>query len=131
MKVSDEMSSVAYCSFLETDTDRTNMYRLRFNAIASKAMRDWLGAYISKTQDYVILTPITSATEMLENKKAFTFYRKRENELFITVSALVNSNGYLSKRLFGKRYRIKRDGKGRIYICLNEEVEPDGRCKCK
>ena len=110
------MASTAYVSFCKTGGSNEN-YRIRFSRLASVLFDGVEWVKISKTMDYIVLTPLQAREQY-----AFHVCRDPYNAAWISFVYLVRREGEVSKTLFGKRYKVKRDKKGRIYICLNEVV---------
>ena len=110
----------AFATFTHGYNGTTESYRIRFNSVASVLLKDVNWAFLSKTGDYIIVAPYR-----WQENGTFGIYHDNHNCAWLSANTIVKQNGSLSKSLFGKRYKVKRDKKGNVYICLNEEVPND------
>lgn len=114
----------AFATFLRIENAARGVpeYRIRFNNTAAKLLAGAVQVRISKTANYIIVTPTTNGCGM------HLSYDK-DGCPSITMSRLVKHEGFLHKDLFdGSRFAVKR-GKSvenRAYICLQEKVGDDG-----
>lgn len=113
------MKQMAWASLCVTNTDNSTYYRIRFNRTAGKLLDGVRWVVLSKTADgaYIIVSPIDH-----QENGSLTVTRDTYGFAWLHTTSLV-TGGNLPKRLFGKRYKVKRDAKGRIYICLKEVVK--------
>ena len=99
-------------------------YYIRLNNVAARLLGDKQWVRVGKTTDnkYIVITPVDNGEEMNMCRKVVTREKDR-SAAHIFVSAWV-TNGFFDASWFGgKRYKIKKDRNGRIYICLNERME--------
>ncbi len=115
------MKQEAWASLCITNTDNSTYYRIRFNRLAGKLLDGTRYVVLSKTVDgnYLVISPIDHA----ENG-SLTVTRDPYGFCWLHITSLV-TGGNLPKRLFRKRYKVKRDKAGRIYVCLKEVVKGD------
>ena len=113
------MRCAAWASLLKVDTSDTEAYKVRFNALTSRLLDNVSRVKVYANRRYVVFEPTTEVS-----KETFGVFRDGgRNAYCVSLNRLVNQERVLSKERFGKRYKVKKDQKGRIYICLTEEVE--------
>ena len=111
----------AWASLCVTNTDNYTYYRIRFNRLAGSLLDNVRWVVLSKTADgaYIIVSPIDH-----QENGSLTVTRDTYGFAWLHITSLV-TGGNLPKRLFRKRYKVKRDKAGRIYVCLKEVVKGD------
>lgn len=113
------MAATAYVSFLCSKGNVYDNYLMRFNQLASVLLDgvDWVT--MRKSDKYIILD---TALEDAENPEVYHVWHDPRNAALISLSSLVKKEGAIGKSMFGKRYKVKRDRQGRVYICVKEIV---------
>lgn len=120
------MKHKAFVRFTMSDTNASEIYRMRFSKVVSEKMLGGIEfVHLHKTDNYIIVTPITEAWKADGDNSAIPLVRKSDGSVLITLNRLVKREAFLHKGLFGHRYKVKRDRYGRIYVCLNEVVDDD------
>ena len=116
-----------YASLLIVDTKSNESYRIRFTAFVTEKMLNGIKyVYLHKTDNHIIVTPLSDEWKAEQNPYAIPIHRiDRGKAAAISLNNLVKNERWLPKGFFGKRYKVKRDKKGKIYICLKEEVTDD------
>ena len=105
----------AFATFVKTDTDNSRNYRIRINVLASRLLNGAKYVRILKSEKHIIIEPVK--TEVDAHRVGW-----RDGAATISLNRSVFHHGFLRPEIFGKRYRVKRDNQGRIYICLQEEI---------
>ena len=115
---------IAFASFLSVKSNHGDWYRIRFNSIAARLLEGYDRAEMYRTQDYIVVEPTKEIT-----KRSIGVGRDNHGIPYISMNRLVRSEGFLHERMFdGTRYVVKRNKNAtRIYICLKEVVEADGK----
>lgn len=114
-----------YASLLNADANN-ELYRIRFTVMVSEKLLKGINyVHLQKTDSYIIVTPLTAEWKTDGNPFSVPVYRNKDRSVCISLTKLVKHEGFVRKSLFGKRYKVKRDKKGKIYICLKEVVESD------
>ena len=124
------METKAWCSLLCTSTNRNTLYRLRFNQVSSVLLGGVDYAYVQKTPKYLVLFPADEKTDPLKTNNRVHIVHKDERNINrpvveVCLNRIVLHEGLLSSDYFGskKRYKVKRDKHGNVYICLQEVAE--------
>lgn len=103
--------------------DHDNYY-LRFSPMCVKSFGSNNRARVMKSTDggYIVIEPYQEYDNRREMWTRGVKYQG--SAVFIYVTGFVNS-GFLNAELFGtgKKYKVKKDSKGRIYVCLNDVYE--------
>ena len=115
-----------YCSFDKYETkNRGTVYKLRFDKLSCVTLGDKTHAQLYKSNDYILVKPVHMTAGDARN----TFLvSKHKSNAIVNVGRLV-TNGFFHKDLFGRKYVVKKDRKGNLYICLNEVVEESANDK--
>ena len=93
------------------------MFKIRFNKLAMDVLDGYTHVQMYKAKEYILIKPVVTSDER------GTFLINRHNSTAaINVGRLV-SNGFFDRTLFGKKYAVKKDHKGNLYICLGEEIK--------
>ena len=103
-------------------------YTMRFNAVASLALKGVEWVEVSKTKDgkYIILTPTTEPLPGERRSVGHIDWNSGYVRLF--ANYMVKHEQFLRASWFdNQRHKVKKDKKGNIYICLLEVIEGDGR----
>ena len=119
------MTHKAFVKFLHLYGNHGEEYRIRFNKTAARLFDGVNRVDIGKTENYIVVFP-------LDNNSAFgvNLSRDRYGSPSISLTKLIKSHGFLHKDLFdGTRYAVRRGktGDNKIYICLKERIEDDGK----
>ena len=115
----------AYGTLSATNTDKSVNYRLALNITASEALGGVEWVRLTKTPNFIIIKPLVIVGDPKEvvNKTHVCYSRGRYAQMGIMRMV---SDGSIRKDLLGKRYKIKKDKEGKLYVCLNEEIKKDG-----
>jgi hypothetical protein len=98
---------------------------IRFNTTAAALLADceWVTVRKTPSGSHIIVKPIRDPqwkVDLIEYKNKVG--RKEGKYPEIYVGSFVAS-GFLPEIIFGKRYKVKKDKNGWIYICLQEPIE--------
>ena len=120
------METYAWCALLHTNTNRNNVYRIRFNMVTSHLLDGVDYVSVIKTERYLVLTP-TDVNEVKNNNVVHILHKNERgyNIAYINMNRIVMHERIISGSFFGlgTRYKIKKDKDGRIYICLAEVIK--------
>ena len=96
---------------------------IRFNSVCNKYFKGVQYAYINKTSngDFLVIRPATE-----KNRHTSTVVTDRSGGIKLACDRIIRS-GFISDRFFGKRYKVKKDGAGQLYVCLREPLEEQFR----
>ena len=115
----------SWCSFIESDGQNSrHTYRIRFNRISSRLFCGCKYVYVRKSKNHIIFTPVHDELDAEGRKGFLPVHYDTVGGAIISANNAVNQQGFIPSRLFGtgKRYKVKKDKDGRIYICINEVV---------
>ena len=115
----------AYAMLSATNTDNSVNYRLALNITASEALGGTTWVRLTKTPNFIVITPLVIVGDPGEVKNKTHVYYSRGRYAQMGIMRMV-SDGSIRKDLLGKRYKIKKDKEGKLYVCLNEEIKKDG-----
>lgn len=107
------------CSFDYYAGSKGPVYKIRFDKLSCVTLGDRTHAQLFKSNDYILVKPVPVTAG--DSRNTFLVAKHRSNAV-INVGRLV-SNGFLHDDMFRKKYVVKKDRKGNLYICLNEVVE--------
>ena len=99
-------------------------YYIRFNAACGKMFDGARYCFISRTEDMGYLIIRVSKTQTTRTKHTSVISRDKSGGTKLACARLVNS-GFLPERIFGKRYKVKKDKDGNLYVCLREPLDDD------
>ena len=120
------MQTYSWCAFLHTNTNRSDIYRVRFNMVTSHLLDGVDYVSVIKTERYLVLTP-TDVLPAKDNNVVHVLHKKeRGYEIaYLIMNRIVIHERIISGSFFGlgTRYKIKKDKDGRIYICLTEVIK--------
>ena len=98
---------------------RGTVYKIRFDRISMAFLGDNNYIQLFKNTEYVMVKP----AQLSPGSKNNTFLVNRNrSQGSVNVGRLV-STGFLHKDLFGKKYKVRKDREGNLYICLMEEIK--------
>lgn len=117
------MNKRDYATLFKADVNRYTAFRIRFTTAVAPYLGSANYVYIAKVRDYIVIWPVSADWKAEKNKHAFPVRRHKYGDAVICVTRLVTQEGAIQPEVFGKRYKVKRDKSGKIYICLKEEVE--------
>lgn len=115
----------AYGTLSATNTDNSVNYRLALNITASEALGGTTWVRLTKTHNFIVITPLVIVGDPAEVMHKTHVYYSRGKYAQMGIMKMV-SDGSIRKDLLGKRYKIKKDKDGKLYVCLNEEIKRDG-----
>lgn len=96
------------------------MFKIRFNKLAMDVLDGYTHVQMYKAKEYILIKPVTTATD-----RNIYYINRHNSTASINVGRLV-SIGFFDRALFGKKYAVKKDRKGNLFICLNEEIKGEG-----
>ena len=99
-------------------------FYIRFNAACGKMFDGARYCFISRTEDMGYLIIKVSKTQVTRTKHTSVISRDKSGGTKLACARLVNS-GFLPERIFGRRYKVKKDAKGNLYVCLREPLDDD------
>ena len=106
---------------LYENTNKSEVYRLYLSTDVMRLIPDVEWVQVMKNSNgYLVLKPVDNGTPGGKH----LLYRQQGRFGQISLNKVVSS-GLLPKRFFGKRYKVKRDKGGNIYVCLNEPIGGD------
>ena len=113
----------AFASLLITDARSHGSYRLRFSSLVSKMLDgvDYVYLHKDEKRGFILVTPIRE--KWREDDPSAFHLHTNGNAKYISMNRLLLHEGFLRKEMFGKRYKVKYDRYGRLYIFLNEVVK--------
>lgn len=114
-----------YCSAIETRNKTGEWYYLRLNSACAKAFNGATYVHIGKTVDgrFIVIEPILDPGAK-RTKNTSKVIVEPSGAIRLACTRFVSSR-FFPEYIFGKRYRVKKDKAGKIYICLQEEVGDD------
>ncbi len=113
-----------FASLLFVNGKNFDSYKLRFTTMVSRYLDGVNYVRLYKTGNHLIVEPLTQDWKAEGSKAAFPVCREsKTGAVMIQLTDLVHNERFLRKELFGKRYKVRKDKKGRLYVCLNEEVD--------
>ena len=119
------MITTPFASLLVSDK-QARIYQVRFNEPCKKSFDGAKFCYVKATDNrkYIVFIPIR---EVMAEKTAMNsrICYERGKAVRVSLNKYV-SNGMIKASAFGKRYKVKKDKRGWIYVCLQEELEVDG-----
>lgn len=104
-----------------TNTDKSVNYRLNLNIVASRVLDGVTYCEVIKTANFIVIKPM--ADDMKSPFKC-TVCRVRGKYVGFSLMRFVG-DGTIAKRYFKKKYKVKKDKHGWLYVCLNDEVIDD------
>ena len=102
-------------------------YYIRFNPLCSKHFKGKNRARVMKSTDdaYIVIEPYVE----YEPKREYCTrgILMNSGSAYIHVAGFVN-DGFFRAEWFGTgaRHKVKKDSKGRIYVCINDVYEQEG-----
>lgn len=100
-------------------------YRIRFSVAASRVLDGYKHCTIQRTESgsHIVITPLSIVSkDTRDYYHIFAIHIDQEGAAIINCGKIVTKEPVLRPAWFGKKYRIKKDAEGKIYICLREEV---------
>lgn len=107
------------CSFDYYAGRKGPVYKIRFDRLSCATIGDRTHAQIFKSADYILIKPVS---QMAGDERNTFLLSKHGSNAVINVGRLVSS-GFLHSDMFRKKYVVKRDKKGNLFVCLKEVVE--------
>lgn len=102
-----------------TETNRSTNYRINLNIIASAALVGVTACQLVKTGNFIIIKPLFTDDDV--PNKCNVIWLRGKNVQF-TVMRFV-SDGSIHRKYFRHKYKVKKDKRGWLYVCLNEVVD--------
>ena len=107
-----------YYATLYENANKTDNYRLYLSADVMRHIPNVEWVKVVKHLDKLVIIPVDADTP----DKKHLLYRQNGRFGQISLNKFV-SGGILPKRFFGRRYKIKKDKSGNLYVCLDEPIE--------
>ena len=116
------MFSFPYAT-LAAYNNKTALYSVRFNEPVRKAFDGASFCLVRVTDDgkYIVFIPQSALAEKTATNSQIC--ADRTHGVRISLNKYVSS-GLIKRSWFDKRYKVKKDKRGYIYVCLQEEVKP-------
>lgn len=94
-------------------------WKLYLNKVATDALGGARFVRVLKTDRHIILEPVAENAEGVVHKTATNINKGLAQ---ISLNGMVAS-GFIPKRWFGKKYKVKRQtAKGLLFVCIEEEL---------
>ena len=106
-------------------------YRIRFSARASVLLKNVDYVYVRRTESgsHIILSPM-SCFSADKGMPRDVYHVGWWNGVPVVYCTPLVSGGFFRRDLFdGEHRKLKRDSKGRVYICMNEIIEKEDKKK--
>ena len=119
------MSYKAYATFLHINGSSGEEYRIRFNKVSGRLLDGTTRVEMGKTENYLVMIPISKNSPF-----GFNVSRDQIGVPSVSMTKLVKHNGFLPRDMFdASRFAVRRGktGDNKIYICLKERIEDDGK----
>lgn len=113
-----------FASLVMSHGKTQDSYYIRFNAACGKMFDGARYCFINKTSNMSHLIIRVSKTQTTRTKQTSIISRDKSGGTKLACARLVNS-GFLPERIFGRRYKVKKDAKGNLYVCLLEPLDDD------
>ena len=111
-----------YAALVASHGNTQDSYYIRFNAVCGKMFDGAKFCFVTRTSDLAYIIIKISKTQMTRTKETSAVYRDKSGGTRLPCMRLVQSK-LLPERIFGRKYRVKKDSKGNLYICLREPIE--------
>ena len=107
------------------NTQNYRQFWIRFNVVSGQLLHGFNYVYVRRTDSgkFMVITPITDVVA-IDNRYAVPIHWSQGKYPIIFMGRMMNSDGMFPRSVFdGRRCKVKKDKKGRIFICMEEVVE--------
>lgn len=107
-----------YATLYFNEGGKSDSYQIYLSQSVMEHFNDtgWANVYANTTH---VVIKASDSTDPTARRLVPTGHRSGRT---VSVNRLV-SDGILPKRYFGKRYKVKKDKQGNLYVCLQEPIE--------